>query len=487
MKLADLVKRIPGSRLIGDGQLEVARPRYDSRTIEPGDLFCAIVGETADGNNFIQQAVGAGAVAILSEKSSISPEVPRIIVEDDRAAMAHAAHALYGDPTGRVEILGVTGTNGKTTSTHVIQSILNASGLKAGRIGTVGWEFEGRGEPLARTTPEAPDILELISRMADNGATHIAMEVTSIAVPMKRIAGFRFRSGLFTNFSQDHLDFHGNMEAYFEAKRGFFKMLPKEAVAISNAEDAYGGRILEGINATTLTFGFTKSCDFKGSIVGGGRSGQVVRVEYGRREIELDSPLIGDFNGENILGSASVALAIGVAPEAVIEGTANAPQVRGRMERVELEGDVTAVIDYSHTPDALELALRALRPMTDGRLFVVFGAGGDRDRGKRLLMGTAAAKLADKVIVTSDNPRNEDPDAILADIRIGATDDHVIAVTDRDKAIRLALQQAAGGDVVLIAGKGHETYQEVEGVRHHFDDREEVLKARAVAGEAASC
>lgn len=483
MKLQDLIARIPGARLVGDGAVSVHLPRYDSRQVREGDLFCALRGEKVDGNQYIETAVKAGAAAVLTAYPSVDPGVPVIHVLNDREAMAHAAHALYGDPTSRVKIIGVTGTNGKTTTTHIIQSIVNATGARCARIGTIGWEFEGKSEPLARTTPEAPDLLAMIAKMADAGATHIAMEVTSIAMPMKRVEGFNWIAGLFTNLSQDHLDLHGSMDEYFLAKKSFFKELPEPAVAVSNADDPYGDRILQGISARCARYSLQGNADVVGEIIAEDHEGLTLNVTCLTGDFEVAAPYVGRFNAENVLGAIATAVMLDIPIQQIQEGVANAPQVRGRMERVALPNGVTAVIDYAHTPAALERAIVALRPMTRRKLIVVFGAGGDRDRKKRAVMGKAAVENADLVIVTSDNPRSEDPQSIIDQILEGATGDQVEAIVDRREAIIHALDLAEDGDVVLIAGKGHETYQEINGVKNHFDDREEVLKA----GAEASC
>lgn len=481
MRLAELVHRIPGARLIGDGNVEVDRPRYDNRLISDGDLFCAVVGEHADGNDFAAGAVEAGAAAVLTSREDLAVDVPKIVVPDDRVAMALAAHALFNDPTEQIGVVGITGTNGKTTCTHILQSILNEWGYPTARIGTVGWEFKGQGEPLVRTTPEAPDLLEMLAAMASWGADYAVMEVTSIAMPYKRVEGFRFRAGLFTNLTQDHLDLHGTMEAYFAAKKLFFEMLPEGAPAVANVDDEHGAKMLEGIQARPVTFAFDRDAAVRGEILREDARGLAVRVTGQFGEFDLEAPYVGRFNAENVLGCAATALTMGVPAATVARGVAHAPQVRGRMERLALEGGVTAVIDYAHTPDALERALEALRPMTAGKLIVVVGAGGDRDRTKRPIMGRIASELADVAVITSDNPRTEEPNGIVGQVAAGASRDNVKTIVSRREAIEAALEVAREGDVVLVAGKGHETYQDVNGVKHHFDDREEVLKVRRTA------
>jgi len=479
MRLSDLAKRIPGSRIVGDDDVEVKMPRYDSRRVESGDLFCAVRGAVSDGNRFAEQAVKSGAVAVLTEDGSLQANVPLLIVPDDRQAVALAAHALYGDPTERIRMIGVTGTNGKTTITHILQSVLKAAGRRVGRIGTVGWEFEGRSEPLARTTPEAPDLLAMIAEMEKAGATDVVMEVTSIALPLKRVEGFRWVAGLFTNLTQDHLDLHGSMENYFAAKKLFFESIPEGSPAVSNVDDEYGLKMVEGIKAKTVSYAFDRDADVRGTIKRADREGLVIGVVYGKAEFEVTAPFVGTFNAENVLGTVATALAMGLDAEIVQKGVAESPQIRGRMERLTLEGGVTAVVDYAHTPDALSRALQALRPMTEGKLIVVVGAGGNRDKTKRPIMGATAETYSDLLIITSDNPRSEDPAMIVKEVSAGTTSGQVMTIVDRRRAIERALEVALEGDIILIAGKGHETYQEINGIQHHFDDREEVLNLRA--------
>lgn len=476
--LAEFIKRVPGGSVVGDSSRELGRPRHDSREVRAGDLFCAIRGEAVDGNRFAPQAVDAGASAVLTADPELALEIPVLRVPDDRAAMAAAAHAYYGDPTKTLRVVGITGTNGKTTTSHMLQSVLNAAGGRCGRIGTVGWEFGGHGEPLVRTTPEAPELVELVANMRELGATDLVMEVTSIALPMCRVDGFEWAAGLFTNLSQDHLDLHGSMEAYFAAKKSFFQAIASSRPAVSNLDDEWGGRMLEGVQAQAVGFGFEIDTDVRGRVLEESAAGMKIEVKGFDTQFELQAPYVGQFNAENVLGAATTALALGISADAIEAGIAHAPQVRGRMERLRLEGGVTAIVDYAHTPDALQRALRALRSMTSGKLIVVVGAGGDRDRAKRPLMGRIASGYADHAIITSDNPRTEDPEAIVREVLAGADSANTTSIVKRREAIGAALEMAGEGDVVLIAGKGHETYQEIDGVRHHFDDREEVLKLR---------
>ncbi|MCB2213111.1 UDP-N-acetylmuramoyl-L-alanyl-D-glutamate--2,6-diaminopimelate ligase [bacterium] len=481
MILSALVKRLHGASLRGNGSVEITGLTYDSRRVQPGNLFCALVGGSSNGNDFIPQALKNGALAVMTDKpDDVTADVPVVVVPDARVAMAYAAHELFDKPTQKLVLTGITGTNGKTTCTYVLQSILNAAGHKTGLIGTTGWSFAGEGEPLERTTPEAPDMLALLANMREKGATAAVLEVTSIAMPMHRVDGFHFAAGLFTNLSQDHLDLHGSMEQYFAAKTSFFEMLPADAVAVTNFDDENGKRALLNTRALTYRYGFNQDAEVRGTLVEESASGMTIRVDGPFGSFEMKTPYIGRFNASNVLGCATLALAMRIKVSAIQAGVANAPQVRGRMERLSLEGGVTAVIDYAHTPDALQRALEALRPLTSGKLIVVIGAGGNRDATKRPLMGKAAADGADVAVITSDNPRFEDPAGIVRQVASGAGEKAVVVV-DRREAIKRALDLANSGDVLLIAGKGHETYQEIEGVKHPFDDREEVLKLRRAA------
>jgi len=481
MKLNELIKYIPNSIIAGDGDIEVLSANYDSRKIRKGDLFCAIKGEVVDGNDFIKKAVANGATAVLTSNTKIKIDVPSIIVEDDRAGMALAANILAGEPTKKLKLIGITGTNGKTTCAHILQSILNVALMRTGRIGTVGWEFEGFGEELARTTPEAPDLLNIFCDMLDRGADSAVMEVTSISVPMKRVEGLKWFGGIFTNLSQDHLDLHGSMEEYFLAKKAYFDVLEDSAFAVSNIDDEYGLRILENTKAKKISFSLIKDADVRGTILEESAKGLKLKIDSVYGDFEIDAPYVGRFNAENVLACIAGGLAAGAKIEDVIKGVKNAPQVRGRMERLVLEGGVVALVDYAHTPDALLRALKALKPMTEGRIHVVAGAGGDRDRTKRSQMGKIASENSDYCYITSDNPRTEKPELIVEEVMAGAVGSNAVSIVDRREAIKAALDNCKNGDVLIVAGKGHETYQEVDGVKHHFDDREEILKMRGEA------
>ncbi|MDP8205538.1 MAG: UDP-N-acetylmuramoyl-L-alanyl-D-glutamate--2,6-diaminopimelate ligase [Candidatus Electryonea clarkiae] len=480
MRLAELAKRIQDIKVIGNDDIEVKFPRCNSKKIQNGDLFCAITGQTFDGNKFINEAIENGAVSIMTSNRNIEAPVPLLLIDDVRTGMAHASHALYNDPTNRIELTGITGTNGKTTCVNLLYSVFKALEMNPGRIGTLGWELDGKTEALNHTTPEAPDLLELISSMVEEEATHVIMEVTSIAIAMKRVEGFKFNAGLFTNLTQDHLDFHGSMPVYFQAKKRFFEMLPSHGVAVANGDDSAGLQMLKGIRADKVTFGFDAKWNVWGNIQELTSNGIKLKVGGDFGELEINSPLIGHFNAENLLGVTALCLALDVDKQAIKSGLETAPQVRGRMERIPLDGAVTAIIDYAHTPDAIRNVLQTLKPITGNKLSIVFGAGGDRDRAKRPLMAEAACELADRVYITSDNPRSEDPGKIVEDILEGTQRKDVNVIVDRRSAIKTAIEEAETGDIVLVAGKGHENYQIIDNTKFHFDDREEVLKLRKV-------
>ncbi len=478
MRLSALVSSIPGAVIRGNADVEVGLPRYNSGQVGPGDLFCAIKGKVVDGNRFVPQAKELGAAAILTADSGLQTDLPLIIVPDDRIGMAQASNILYNNPTNKVILIGVTGTNGKTSSTIILENILKYAGLQVGRIGTLGWAMGDRKGELPRTTPEAPDLLEVITKMVNNGVTHVVMEVTSIALSMKRVFGFNYKGGIFYNLTQDHLDFHHSMEEYFLSKKDFFLMLNQDSFAIANLDDPQGLRMLEGVTAKKIGFRLNRPADVWAEIQSESAIGSNLRIHRQKTVFDVFLPLLGRFNIENATGCLAAALELDIDSTTITRALAELTVIPGRMERVIIEKDLLVIVDYAHTPDAIEKVLTALRPVTRGKLWIVFGAGGERDRGKRPKMGEAAARWADRIILTSDNPRGENPETIIAEILAGIIDVPVIRETDRRMAIRIALEEAKAGDTLLIAGKGGETYQEIQGQRFHFDDREEVLKIR---------
>ncbi len=452
--------------LMGNGapDVEVSGLAYSSGSVSLGTLFFCVRGFTADGHDFAADAVERGAVALVCERP-LGLGVPEVIVPDARAAMGPAAARFHGDPTAQLRVVGITGTNGKTTTAFLVREVLEAADIRTGLLGTVKQVVGGVEESVERTTPEAIDLQATFRRMLDAGDEACAMEVSSHALELGRADGIRFACKVFTNLTQDHLDFHGDMEHYFIAKRRLFD---QPGPSVLNADDPYGRRLAEELG-DAVTFGIGRG-DLSARDVSFDVAGAAFTVATPEGPLRVTTRLPGLFNVQNALAALGAARTLGVDLELAAAALAEAGRVPGRLEPVE-EGQAFGVlVDYAHTPDSLENVLRAARELTDRRLVVAFGAGGDRDRGKRPLMGEVAARLADRVIVTSDNPRSEDPDAIIEQIVDGAGPG-VEREPDRRRAIALAVEAAEPGDVVVIAGKGHEQGQEFEGGRKEpFDD-----------------
>jgi UDP-N-acetylmuramoyl-L-alanyl-D-glutamate--2,6-diaminopimelate ligase len=447
MELERLVPALEPVEVLGRPSVEVSDLAYDARAVVPGALFFAVPGERADGHDFAADAVERGAIALVVERSLELP-VPQIVVRDTRAAMAPAADVFFGEPSRELEVVGVTGTSGKTTTSHLLFAILAAAGRRPGLLGTVEARVGGERRGVVRTTPEAIDLQRVLREMLDAGDRSCAMEASSHASVLHRLDRVRFAALVFTNLSQDHLDFHGDMESYFEAKRRLFLVEPRP-VAVINVGDEYGRRLAQELPAA-ITF----SADDASAL----------------DSIELR--LQGRFNHENALGALEAARALGIGDDAIRRGLESVRGVPGRFESVDAGQPFHVIVDYAHKPDALEKVLRAARDLAgENRVLCVVGAGGDRDRGKRAVMGRLASELADVVIVTSDNPRSEDPEAIAAEIVAGA-EGEVEVELDRAAAIGRAVELAHPGDVVLIAGKGAEQGQEFADRTVPFDDRE---------------
>jgi UDP-N-acetylmuramoyl-L-alanyl-D-glutamate--2,6-diaminopimelate ligase len=466
MRLADVIPTAPAAA----AGLEITDLAYDNRAVMPGTLFFCVPGFTRDGHDFADQAISRGAVALVVQRP-LGTSVPEIRVESVRAAMAPAAAAFYGDPTQELQAVGITGTNGKTTTAFLVRALLEAADRSTGLLGTVKSVIGGREHDVVRTTPEAIDLQRTFRQMLDHGDKACVMEVSSHALELRRADAIHFAAAIFTNLTQDHLDFHPTMEDYFNAKRRLFVgATPQHAVI--NIDDPYGAR-LAGELVDPITFALEDpAATYRAHHVETGLSGSRFTVDGPGGPIALTSPLRGRFNVYNVLGALATATALGVPVKAAAEAIATAGQVPGRFETVDEGQRFAVVVDYAHTPDSLENVLSAARKLTDGRVLVVFGAGGDRDRAKRPLMGEIAKRLADLVIVTSDNPRSEDPDAIIEEILAGIEPrQHVAHDADRRRAIASAIASADPGDVVVIAGKGHEQGQEFEGGRKiPFDD-----------------
>jgi UDP-N-acetylmuramoyl-L-alanyl-D-glutamate--2,6-diaminopimelate ligase len=465
----------------GGAPIEIASLAYDSRSVTPGALFFCVRGHDSDGHDHAADAVARGAVALVVERP-LALGVPEVKVESVRAAMAPLAVRFYGDPSASLRVVGVTGTNGKTTSVFLIAALLGAAGEQCGLLGTVKSVIGGREGPVIHTTPEAIDLQASFRAMLDGGDRACAMEVSSHALALHRVDGTRFAAALFTNLTQDHLDFHATMDDYFAAKQRLFAFDPP--VGVINLDDPYGRR-LAGEHPDAVTFGLHEPADYGAREMRFSVAGAQFVVTTPEGELELRSRLPGAFNVANVLGAVAVAHALGVTLEQIavaLPGVAPAP---GRFQALDEGQPFTVLIDYAHTPDSLENVLRAARSLTDGRLLAVFGCGGDRDRGKRPQMGAISAELADLTFVTSDNPRSEEPAAIIAEIVAGITADGagVEVIVDRHAAIARAISLARGGDVVVIAGKGHEQGQEFAAGRIvPFDDAQVAraeLRARA--------
>jgi UDP-N-acetylmuramoyl-L-alanyl-D-glutamate--2,6-diaminopimelate ligase len=464
--VADLVADLALYDVRGRLSETVGGPVYRSDQAEPGALFFCIPGASVDGHDFAEDALAHGATTLVVERW-LPLEATQVLVPSVREAMGPMSAAFFDRPAERMTMVGVTGTNGKTTTTFLLESIFRAAGLTPGVIGTTGVRIDGRRAPFPRTTPEAPDLQRLLAEMADAGVTATAMEVSSHGLHQHRVDGIRYRVAVFTNLSQDHLDYHESMEEYFEAKARLFTPEMAELAVVNG--DATEGRRLQRPDLPTFTFGIDEGVDLRATDVRTTRKGIAFRVG----ELEVRSALHGLFNVENCLAALAVARALGISDDAAARGIAEVRGVPGRVEAVEAGQAFLVMVDYAHTPDGVENMLRTARPLAAERLIVVLGCGGDRDRAKRPLMGRAATSLADLTVITSDNPRGEDPLAIIAEIEPGAKQGGgAYAVEpDRRAAIRLAISQAGAGDVVVIAGKGHETSQELADRTIDFDDR----------------
>jgi UDP-N-acetylmuramoyl-L-alanyl-D-glutamate--2,6-diaminopimelate ligase len=457
VQLADVI----GDAAAGLPPVDVSTLAYDNRAVTPGTLFFCVRGFTRDGHEYADDAIARGAAALVVDHR-LDVDVPQVMVPDVRAAMAPAAAALAGDPTARLRVVGITGTNGKTTTAYLARALLESGGHRTGLLGTVASVVGGDEQPTIRTTPEAIDLQPTFAAMLEAGDTHCVMEVSSHALELHRSDAIHWSAAVFTNLSQDHLDFHPTMDDYFLAKRRLFEVTD-DAPRIVNVDDDHG-RLLAADFPDAVTFALDRDAALRPDTIVPDATGSTFTV-HGH---EFRVPLPGRFNVLNALGAIGVAGQLGVGPDDIARGLASARTAPGRFQPVDAGQDFTVLVDYAHTPEALDNVLRAARALTDGRLIVVFGAGGDRDRAKRPLMGDAAVATADRVIVTSDNPRSEDPDAIIAEV---AGDHDVKRITDRRAAIARALEDARAGDVVVIAGKGHEQGQEfADGVKHPFDD-----------------
>ena len=452
---------------------------YRSSLVRPGDVFFCVPGFAHDGHEFARDAVERGAVAVVATRELPGLSVPVVTVPDTRVALASASAAFFGSPSAHMHVAGVTGTNGKTTTTYLLDAIFRAAGLTTGLMGTIESRIAGVAEPSSRTTPESRDLQESLARMRDAGVTAVSMEVSSHAIDLHRVDGTQFAVAAFTNLSQDHLDYHATMEEYFSVKTRFLASVPPERRVV-NIDDEHGCKLVAALDAQwtvgTGTHARVRATDV---VTGPVSSTFTLHGPEGSHGVVL--PLAGAYNVSNALVAAGSALALGIKLETVAAGLSAAPQVPGRLERIQAGQDFTVLVDYAHTPDGLASAIRAVRDVTSGRVITVFGCGGDRDPDKRPLMGHVAGSLSDIAVLTSDNPRNEDPVGIILQVQDGleGTCAEAIVEVDRRQAIAHALRMARSGDTVLVAGKGHEDYQIFADRTVHFDDREVVREELA--------
>ena len=475
MKLSETLKTIKTVNIIGSTDIDLTGINIDSRRIKAGHLFVAMKGTQVDGHRFIEKAIELGAIAVLLEDmpDSLHEGVTYIQVASTEDAVGKVATLFYGNPSSKLKLVGVTGTNGKTTIATLLYNMFRKFGYKVGLLSTVCNYIDDEAIPADHTTPDPIELNELLGRMVDAGCEYAFMECSSHAIHQRRIGGLKFTGGIFTNLTRDHLDYHKTFENYINAKKKFFYDLPKDAFAITNADDKNGMVMVQNTKATVKTYSTQRMADFRAKILECHFEGMYLDID-GR---EVGVQFIGKFNVSNLLAVYGAATMLGKKTEDILVVLSTLKSVNGRLEPIHSPEGYTAVVDYAHTPDALENVLLAIHDVLNGKghVITVCGAGGHRDKGKRPLMAQEAVKQSDKVILTSDNPRDEKPEAIIEDMLAGLTPQQkkkVITIVDRKEAIRTACMMAEKGDVILVAGKGHETYQEINGVKHHFDDHE---------------
>lgn len=479
MKLIDLLKTISNAQIIGNTDLEISGIQIDSRKIESGNLFMAMRGTATDGHAYIPAAVEKGAVAILCEEvPQHAPDATYIVVPDSEEATGRIATLYYGDPTSQIELVGVTGTNGKTTIATLLYQLVRRFGYKVGLISTVCNYVDDKPIPTSHTTPDPITLNQLLGEMADSGCKYVFMEVSSHAVAQRRISGLKFAGGIFTNLTRDHLDYHKTVENYLKAKKRFFDDLPKSAFSLTNLDDKNGLVMTQNTHSSVHTYSLRSLADFKGKVLESHFEGML--LDFNNHELAV--PFIGRFNASNLLAVFGAAVLLGKKEEDVLIALSTLHPVAGRFEAIRSKEGYTAIVDYAHTPDALVNVLNAIHDVLEGRgkVITVVGAGGNRDKGKRPIMAKEAVNQSDRVIITSDNPRFEEPQDIINDMMAGLDKEDlkkVLCIADRREAIRTACMLAQQGDVILVAGKGHENYQEIKGVKHHFDDKEEIMRA----------
>ena len=475
MKLEELLKGINVIEIKGDSTQTVSGIHMDSRKVEAGHLFIAVKGTQTDGHAYIGKAIELGASAIVCETfpEDIASHVTYIKVADTEDCVGKLATAFYGDPTSKLELIGVTGTNGKTTIATLLYNMFRKFGYKVGLISTVCNYIDDEAIPTEHTTPDPITLNKLLGRMADEGCKYAFMEVSSHSVAQKRIGGLKFAGGIFTNLTRDHLDYHQTVDNYLKAKKAFFDNLPKSAFALTNQDDKTGMVMVQNTKAKVCTYSLRSISDFKGKVLEDGFEGMLLDIN----NVEVNVQFIGRFNASNLLAVYGTACLLGKKPEDVLLVLSTLQPVSGRFDALRSPRGYSAIVDYAHTPDALTNVLNTIQEVLNGRgnIITVVGAGGNRDKGKRPIMAQEAAKYSDKVIITSDNPRYEEPQDIINDMLAGLSKEDmrkVISIVDRKEAIKTACMLAQAGDAILVAGKGHENYQDIKGVKHHFDDKE---------------
>lgn len=485
MKLSDILRNTRPVAVCGSLDTDITGVQMDSRQVKAGNLFVAVKGTQTDGHSYISKALELGAVAILQSEplpADAPAGVTFVRVADTEEAVGKVATLFYGDPTSKLKLVGVTGTNGKTTIATVLYKMFRALGYKVGLCSTVCNYIDDEAVPADHTTPDPITLNALLARMVEAGCTYAFMECSSHAIHQKRIGGLQFAGGLFTNLTRDHLDYHKTFANYRDAKKAFFDGLPAGAFAITNADDKNGSVMVQNTKAAVKTYSTRNMADFKGKILEESLEGMLLDVNG----VEVSVHFVGRFNVSNLLAVYGAAVMLGEEPQEVLRVLSDLRPVNGRFETIRSPKGVNAIIDYAHTPDALVNVLTAIGEIMHGKgqVITVCGAGGNRDKGKRPIMAQEAANHSDRVIITSDNPRFEEPQAIIDDMLAGLDEEQkrkTISIVDRREAIRAAAMMAQGGDVILIAGKGHEPYQEVCGVKHHFDDHEEIRAAFGLA------
>jgi UDP-N-acetylmuramoyl-L-alanyl-D-glutamate--2,6-diaminopimelate ligase len=478
MQLADLIQRLNTKSIVGLVDREVTGVRYDSRRVTAGNLFVAVRGDVFDGHSFIEQAVDKGAIAVVGEQAALSKRATVIVVPDSREALAQLASTFFGHPSGKLKMIGVTGTNGKSTTAFLIKHLLERAGQSSGLIGTIQYEIGERRLPASRTTPESLDLQELLSQCAEAGCRNVVIEVSSHALSQGRSNEIEFAVGVFTNLTRDHLDFHRGMKDYFEAKARLFESLrrsPREdRKAVINVDDPYGQQLIGrfGKDLAIITYGMGARADFRASDFKVEMNGTSYRLDAMDKSYLVRLPLIGRFNIYNSLAALAAVRAVGLDVRTAVQALAKAPQIPGRLEAVPAKRKFQVFVDYAHTDDALLNVVKTCHDLNPNRLILVFGCGGNRDKTKRPLMGTVADQYADYAFITSDNPRKEDPEAIIRDVEAGFKHKNYEKIVDRKEAITRAIAMAQPRDIVLIAGKGHEKYQEFSDHIVPFDDVE---------------